>query len=402
MKKALILMPTPPFPALGADEQNRLGVIRLLKKLGYGTISIVAKAREDQLSKRFLAEESAYGVSVVLVERGVYTKHVALYWIARIVNPFRWDGATDEYFDHRFKEAVFRDIAQQKPDLIVVEYNFLWPAVRFARRAGIPVLMRSHNFEALHFLSEDGISFVNLLKFFTKLLSEWRSVMIADVLLPVTQKEAREYRWLCPRSKIFTLHSGALPDLVNKRHKPQHHSPVSIVFLGSRYSIPHNVKAVQFLIEQLMPELERMFPGVFLLSITGGKLPTELANRLPNNTQYVGYVEDVDTVFATADIVVAPRIAGHGMQLKVFEPLCRGVPTITSRRAIGAYPFEDKKEVFFANTVTEFISALSTLRSFEARSRISDASHALSEKLFGEKATLGIIRRAIAYASNTL
>lgn len=390
MKKALIIMPTPPFPPLGADEQNRLGIIRLLKELGYGEIVIIAKAREDQMS---LAEA---GVSLIPYQ--VKSKKNLSYWIARAMNPFRWDGATDEYYDPRFRGAIDMAIAERKPDLLLVEYNFLWPAALSARRSGIPVIMRSHNFEALHFLSEDGLSLINLFKFLAKLLSEWRSCAVSDVVLAVTVKEAHEYRWLCPAQKIFALHSGALPDLVAKRHIPHDRIPVELLFMGSRYSIPHNLKAARLLIEGVMPAVEVAYPGIFHLSITGGKLPEKLARSLPGNTAYLGYVDDLEAVFEKTDVVIAPRVAGHGMQLKVFEPLCRGIPVVTSALVLGGYPFADGEEVFIADTIEEFVSAIGKLGSFETRRAMGNAAHVGAEALFGKAPTLAIMREALKKA----
>jgi glycosyltransferase involved in cell wall biosynthesis len=393
MKKALIVMPTPPFPALGADEQNRLGVVRLLKELGYTDISIIAKARADQM-KSWPAEEAAYGAVTLVPYRNASEKTLR-YRLARLLNPFRWDGAADEYFDNRLDAAVAADIARRKPDLVLLEYNFVWPVARALQRARIPIVMRSHNFEALHFLSEDGVSPVNLFKFFAKLLTEWRSCTIAGAVLAVTATEAREYRWLCPAGKIFALHSGALPDLLLKRHQAREQSPVELLFMGSRYSIPHNRKAAAFLIEEVMPAVERAYPGMFHLSVTGGKLPEKLARALPANTTYLGYVDDLDAVFERIEAVVSPRVAGHGMQLKVFEPLCRGIPVVTSASVLGGYPFETGKEVLIADTVPEFVRAVGQLTELAPRRAMGEAAHARAAALFGKDTTLAIMRASL-------
>ena len=76
---------------------------------------------------------------------------------------------------------------------------------------------------------------------------------------------------------------------------------------------------------------------------------------------------------------------GAGMQQKVFEPMVRGFPTITSPRAIAGYDFMPGKQYVNATTSVEFVNALLQLRDPAHRVRLGQAATDRTVELFSQE-----------------
>ena len=92
---------------------------------------------------------------------------------------------------------------------------------------------------------------------------------------------------------------------------------------------------------------------------------------------------------------------GCGQQQKVFEPIARGIPTITSSRAIAGYPLEAGKSFLSADAPEAFIEQLASLRSPARREQLSSMGVGQSRQLFSEagldKALADAISEAISH-----
>ena len=66
------------------------------------------------------------------------------------------------------------------------------------------------------------------------------------------------------------------------------------------------------------------------------------------NMIYRGYVNKYEDLMKEMDIAISPSISGRGMQQKIFEPLARGIPTISSDKGMQGYQFEDGKHILLA------------------------------------------------------
>src|SRR5262249_15221068 len=126
--------------------------------------------------------------------------------------------------------------------------------------------------------------------------------------------------------------------------------------------------------------------GAFIFHIFGGKLPEELKELCGRHVIYEGYVDDLNTALMHMDIALVPSLYGAGMQQKVFEPLARGIPTVTSPRAIAKYPFKDGKSYFGASTAEEYVEALIDLRVPERRRQLSEEATRVSREEFNKEA----------------
>lgn len=396
-KKILVITPRFPLPDTGACEQDRLEGLKQLKRLGF-EVRVLAKVFQfqDREAIRRFSQESGIPIELVGYEREkkrAFGEALGFY-ARRFFFPFYWDGAAYEYSHSETRQAVEREIRAHRPDAVWFDYTYLWPLYSIAKKAGIPIITRSINFEPLHFLQEDGRSFVNIAKSLSKFLSEWLTILKSDWMFAITPQEEKIYRRMGAR-RISTLPLRSLPRFLRSEHKSPDRPLLNVFFAGSTYTVSHNRKAVEFIIRDIVPAIEKKAPDVFAFHITGGKLPSDIAAKMPKSVEYHGFVEDWETFLSSMDIALVPSFLGAGMQQKIFEPLSRGIPTIASARGLAGYPFKRGIHVVAADTSCDFIGGLLALRNAKTRQEVSRGASRLSEKLFSKHMLDSIILHAL-------
>ena len=248
-------------------------------------------------------------------------------------------------------------------------------------------MTRSINFEPVHFWEEDGAGPIHAITFLAKLVSELITIRLSDFILTITPREERIYTLLGGRGKVATLPLRSLPCVLTKKRDIVDHSPLHVFFMGSTYNVVHNRRALEMVVKEIVPIVERVMPGKFIFHILGAKMPPELMKYFTTHVIYEGYVADLDVFLSRMDIALIPSLFGAGMQQKIFEPLARGIPTITSKRGIAGYPFRDGEDVLWAETAAEFSRALLALSAIERRRALSEHALRLCNKIFSPELT---------------
>ncbi len=390
MKKILVVCPIIPYPENGAEQLDRANGIRQLIRLGY-EVRVIAKRRPYQ--KDIDIEAFSKSVGGVIVKTVLYKYTLSgkslLNKISIILKRLRklsyLDGAAFEYSDPEIQNLVDKEIKEWKPDALWFEYTYLWSLYHLAEKNNIPIITRSINYEPNHFLDEDGRTILNYIKSIPKFLSERKVVKSSDLVCSITPLEEKIYIKLGAKNTI-TLPLRGLPGL------PEHifrvnDGKVNLFFMGSTYNVSHNKNAALFIIDSIAPALASISPK-FNIYITGSKLRSDIETRLPSNVIYKGFVKDLDVFLNDMDIAIVPSLFGAGMQQKIFEPLMRGFPTITSNRGIAEYPFVDGVDFLNADTVDEYISCIKKLSSdYESSVRIGKAAREKSLEIFNQSAT---------------
>ena len=96
--------------------------------------------------------------------------------------------------------------------------------------------------------------------------------------------------------------------------------------------------------------------------------------------KYEGYIPDYAAFMQGMDIAITPSLGRVGMHQKLYEPVCRGIPTVTVPWALAGYPFENA--VLMATTPDAFVSQRSTLRERSARENLGRKARTLAEQYF--------------------
>jgi glycosyltransferase involved in cell wall biosynthesis len=138
----------------------------------------------------------------------------------------------------------------------------------------------------------------------------------------------------------------------------------AIVFVGG--PAQHNRDAVRFLERELMPRLGG-WARLVIAGQCGGR-----REHGGGTVRRLGYVEDLNALYAAADVAVNPVSYGSGSSVKVAEYLAAGLPIVTT--PVGARGYEHLGARLRVAPLEEFALAVEALRAANAEAQLA-ASH---------------------------
>jgi polysaccharide biosynthesis protein PslH len=97
------------------------------------------------------------------------------------------------------------------------------------------------------------------------------------------------------------------------------------------FSYAPNREGLSFLVDRVLPEAWRRRPDLRLLVAGRGVSEPISEDRI----EVLGFVEDLRSAYARAEIVVVPLLHGGGSPLKFVEALAYGLPVVATRHAAG-------------------------------------------------------------------
>ncbi len=385
--KILIVTIKFPFPSTGACESDRASGILQLIRLGFD-VKLITKIANYQSLKDIQKISEDLGIEIIPVSYKFNTKASRIQKLKKYIlrffkNPLILDGAASEFNDQELKNIFKTQMENWQPALIWFDCTYTWPLYAIAKKYKTPIITRSLNFEPIHFLEENGYNFINYLRFLPKLISEVMAVKKSNLIFTITPKEAGNYKKLGAKN-VEVLPLRGLPKCLTEKRNVKDKQKLNVFFMGSTYNVFHMIKALEFILKEIIPKIDKIAFNKFCFHILGAKLPKEYNSYLKENVVYRGYVENLEEVLEEMDIALIPSLCGAGMQQKIFEPLARGIPTITSPRGIVGYSFENEKNVLLASNADEFVECLIKLQDIHLRKSLSEQALKISNQLFSQ------------------
>ncbi len=136
----------------------------------------------------------------------------------------------------------------------------------------------------------------------------------------------------------------------------QGEKPYTIVYVGN-LSYQPNQEAARFLCEVLMPKLVQRIPSAKLL-LAGANMPSFMKQWESNHIHCAGWMKDIRTAYASAQLFVAPLFSGAGVQNKMLEAMSMGMPCITTPLVNASLNAPVPNTVLTANDADGFCSAI--------------------------------------------
>ncbi|MSR67230.1 glycosyltransferase [Candidatus Peribacteria bacterium] len=390
-RRILTLTPWVPFPVTGACQQDRFAGMQQMKALGY-EISVIAKIHHFQDATGARSSFAKEGIPLTLVE---HPRHpwmlLFMKFFSILKNPALLDGAALEYTDPAYERVVIETVERFKPDLVWMEYSSHWPVLRLLKNYGIPMIVKSSLNEPQNCIDEHGGSLLSRLKSLPKHPGERIAAQESDLILAISPDEEKFYAGLgAKRTGVMPLR-GLSKCFVKKNHEKK--EILDVVFLSSNYNMGHNRDALVFLLTKIVPLVREKLPGKVRFHLTGKKFPKQYESLLGPDVRTTGYIEDLGAFLLTMDAALCPWISGTGMQQKVFEPLCRSLPLLTTKTA--GYPFENGKEVLLCKTPEEYVAGLEQLFDPAKRNELAENAYRKAFSLFSEDAVKRIFTSTI-------
>lgn len=313
-----------------------------------------------------------------------------LNWLRTIVRqPIFCDRSAYAFYELAQSSLFQNYLDASKPDLVVSIGNYSWPLFKVFRQRNIRYVIRSHNFEPLHYWEEltlgEKCRPANWLRFLAKWGSERRSVKVADKIAAISPRETNQYNeWEAGKASLLPLVS--LVKFTAHHSVKSNKKPLDVFFLGATYNVPFHRCGAEILISQIAPEIARQAPGEFRFHVCGGKLPADLVAQCDGETViYEGFVPDLENFFSSMDAGVFPVWSGRGMKQKIFESIARGFPIVVPRVSLGEYPLVAGESALIAEKPEDMVKMILQLRSSGLRSRLSNGAGEFSREWFSEE-----------------
>jgi len=328
------------FPAFPSTAGNRSRIRQLalsIRELGHDLTFVLLESKWEASDDA--AHEAAFGKSnYIKIEKkywfGRWARDVALGAAKRVL---RLAGVEAAYYStlDRFRDRNFMSGLAQldlRPDAVVVEYVLdSWAFAAFPRTAR-RILDTHDAFGDRH----KGYVARGIQDYWISLRPESENAGFrrAQVVLAIQQEEAQRFR-----SQLASDAKPGNPEVAVVGHLLELGESVvnyevddSAVFVAS--DNPANRHAIHAFVEDILPRVVSERPG-FDLKLAGSIC--RAVRDVPNVTK-LGWVDDVETIFAQAPLSINPMLAGTGINIKLLDAMAAGVPSVTTATGARGLP----------------------------------------------------------------
>lgn len=196
---------------------------------------------------------------------------------------------------------------------------------------------------------------------------ECRASRLADVTIVVSRSD-EEYIERVAGHELTTL---VIPTIHQAKHRGASFDERSgLLFVGGFQHDP-NVDAVRFLVNEVLP-LTRGRLANLKLTIVGSRVTEEVSALRGDDIEVLGWVEDLEPVYSSARLVVAPLRYGAGVKGKIGEALSHFVPVVTTSIGAEGYLLQSGRDFLVGDSAQEIadhiVAAYSSRETWESLS----------------------------------
>jgi len=346
-KRVLMNSPTPVYPR-GAGNRARVEMlVRTLLNAGYRLHFLhIEQEPGDREAMRLLFGEGFHHVPYrrpnTLSMR--FRKRLSQLRNRNGVHDYRiddwWDPAADAFI--RALHAQFRF------DAVIVEYVFYSRALLNFRREVVKVIDSHDMFTNRHrrYLAQGQ----KPQWFSTSAKQEGAGFDRADRVIAISEGEATEFSRMT-RAEVVTI-----------GHLVEHHSrqrsrvvPGTILFVASEN--PINVHGIRWFLDEVYGDVQARRPGVELW--IAGSITRGLAAQ--PGVKLLGRVDDLEALYASANVVINPVRFMTGLSIKNLEALSFGCPLVTAPAGAAAMREGAGRAFLVGDTPQEFIRQVDSI-----------------------------------------
>jgi glycosyltransferase involved in cell wall biosynthesis len=249
------------------------------------------------------------------------------------------------------RRVVRRALSDRKPAVIVT--TSMWDTLAFPRGMTTPVIYDAQNVEVIAIAERYGERHP-----FTRLVArrEGRALREAVHVFACSDVDRNTFvrRYGIAAEKITVVPNG-----VDTKDAPPTGSvpgddPLAarlrdraILFFMGKLDYQPNTEALDILQRGVLPELERIAPGRFVLLVCGGPVPPSAPH---SSTVFAGYVppESLRRYLGSAAVCLAPILSGSGTRLKILEYMAAAKPVVTTAKGAEGITCADGRDLVIA------------------------------------------------------
>lgn len=269
-----------------------------------------------------------------------------------------------------------------KPDVVMADFTFLAGVLadRGAERPRVRAIL-THNVlhERVRSFADAGVS---------SAWSHWteekeRELLVgADVIIAISEEEARTFRRMSPGSLVVVAPmSASLP----VETSPEAQTPGRCLFVGGADA--HNIHGLAWFVKEAWPLVLKACPGASLhvCGTAGEEMKpapgVSLLGRVPD--------AELEREYARAEVCLVPILAGSGIKIKLIEALSHGRACVTTPEGLRGLGFLESGLIVasdsegFAAGVARILNDPVFRRGMEADGRRVISEHLSKEACYG-------------------
>ena len=267
----------------------------------------------------------------------------------------------------------------------ICHVEFTETGVFWRRQSGIPSVLSCHDIIAKpafrRYLASRGFSrILHWILWKAKQRVENHSVRKFRRVFTLSEEDLE---WAKRLYSGVTFRALRYPGGIDFAGLPRRVVPGRILFLGAMHR-PQNVESVRYFWETIWPSVQQEVPEAEFW-VAGGGIPKAMERELSRDDRVTmtGFVEQVEEMYKSASVFVAPILAGGGVIVKILDAMAAGVPVVTTTFGNEGIRAEPGKQVFVADTPGDFASfVVHLLRDEELRNSVGSAGKRYVENSF--------------------
>ncbi len=188
-----------------------------------------------------------------------------------------------------------------------------------------------------------------------------------------------------PRTTQRVAPTSASPHTVNHRDDAPRTEPMRLVFTGAM-DYHANVDAVTWFCRDILPIIREAGIDVEFYVVGGRPTPAVKALEQVPGVTVTGFVDDIRTWYAQADVCVLPMRLGRGVQNKVLEAMAMQRPVVTTTKAAEGVSAKDLQHLLVADSPEDIArSVIELCKNPNARTQLGEAGRTFVTENFDWK-----------------
>ncbi len=225
---------------------------------------------------------------------------------------------------------------------------------------------------------------------------EERTLREVDAVVAISGEDAKHFK------ALGGVDAHVVPVVMTFDRKPRPHpGKPHFCYVGSLRWKP-NVLGLDWFCQKVWPLVRKRVPdatfeiaGVGLKPDATGKLPVPEAWKGPG-IETVGFLEDLEPLYARSLGMLAPITGGSGVRLKLLEGFRAGMPVVTTPDGAFGLPLEDGKEALISSDPEGFAERVERLVKDEAlRERVREGGYSYLEEHHSLAVAQRVMRAAL-------
>lgn len=267
-------------------------------------------------------------------------------------------------FDIRHFKKIIDTIEKNKIDVVFCDpalYGVLVAKIK-KKKNYVKVLSFFHNCEYSLYASVYSKSnpLIRLAVLNSVRKNEFLTLKFSDVCFFLTERDLHDVQsvyHISPKRIVFS------PIALENTYKNTLLSikkifPKKLLFVGSYFK--PNIDGILWFVKRVLPHVD------YTLTIVGRGFDSKDFTKnicADSKIRILGFIESLDEVYETHDVVVQPVFYGSGMKTKTAECLMYGKPLITTIEGMIGYNVSNEN-IFICNSEIDFIETLDKLQKY--------------------------------------